>query len=767
MAYPTQGAFSKKTTDLPDTPSPAYTAAQIKTYIQTPSDELKTTLNNIANLLNATAAGNSGADNLGATDFDGASASNAQALLNLLNTNKLDIKGDFQGTWNGAKMTDADPGLSADVSDAQGGFSSLRKKLDSYAINVKDYGASGSPQTTTGSITAGSTLLTVPSIIDFVVGQGIAVESAGAGSTYEVASLQITAAATVSGNVTVTLDGVATTIAVVAGDSAITIADKIRNTVFSGWTTGGTTGTDTVTFTANSYGNKQDATYTDTGSTGASGTMMTTTQGASVPLISSISDIAGTIITLADSASTSVTDATVEHEDSAAVQSAIDSINYGSRIIIPEGTWNIININIYKPIVVDGVGLGTKITPSDSGYIFNVYRDANYDDDENHLKGVVMGNMYLWGKDRSVDAGAFHLDRLDHCYFTTMWIEDFKRESLNLYSSIRESVFHAIHTRYCGDADNGYPDVSIVENATDDRDKHNNIFFENCFIIYSMGNSIEIGYKDTSITGQVREIYFTDCMVHGYVAAATKYTLTEGQKTSYRLKATAILSLIVKGTRFHVGGKGVPTIHILGDGTHPDPDVNFFIGVQVTEHWSTAQGIQVDAGNVYIDDSYFSGDSYPVQSASGTNVFVGMNNEFSGNSANPLLQGNSVNDFFGQGINFHDADLTYLRNVYLTALKNTASILYYDNEDASVQNTAHVFRTTNAAGALANRIFIGGGADSVDFTFLSNLRLNSGHQFKTENAAAGTTLGSVVQKHPIYDGTGTLIGYIPIYDNIT
>jgi len=100
------------------------------------------------------------------------------------------------------------------------------------------------------------------------------------GGAYEVASLAISASATTSGNVTVTLDGIAKTIAVTTGDTATIIASAIRNTVFTGWTTGGTT--TTVTFTATVKGAKTDALYS-AGTTGATGTMTTTTQGDSVP----------------------------------------------------------------------------------------------------------------------------------------------------------------------------------------------------------------------------------------------------------------------------------------------------------------------------------------------------------------------------------------------------------------------------------------------------------------------------------------------------
>jgi len=98
------------------------------------------------------------------------------------------------------------------------------------------------------------------------------------GSVAEVANLVITAPCTASGNVTVTLNGVAVNVAVLTSDTAIQVATKIRAATFVGWTTGGTAGTTTVTFTCNNTGTKTDAVFA-VASTGVTGTMTTTTQG--------------------------------------------------------------------------------------------------------------------------------------------------------------------------------------------------------------------------------------------------------------------------------------------------------------------------------------------------------------------------------------------------------------------------------------------------------------------------------------------------------
>lgn len=96
--------------------------------------------------------------------------------------------------------------------------------------------------------------------------------------TAEVAQLTITTGASAAGNVTVTLNGTAVTVAVLSTDTAVQAADKVRNATYTGWTTGGTAGTNIVTFTATTVGLKTDAIYS-AGTTGVTGSMITTVQG--------------------------------------------------------------------------------------------------------------------------------------------------------------------------------------------------------------------------------------------------------------------------------------------------------------------------------------------------------------------------------------------------------------------------------------------------------------------------------------------------------
>jgi len=98
------------------------------------------------------------------------------------------------------------------------------------------------------------------------------------GAVREVDTLTITAVPTASGNVTVTLNGVTFNIALSTSTETTVnaVATKIRNTVFAGWTTGGTGAV--VTFTADAEAAKSAPSYS-AGSTGATGTMVVTTTG--------------------------------------------------------------------------------------------------------------------------------------------------------------------------------------------------------------------------------------------------------------------------------------------------------------------------------------------------------------------------------------------------------------------------------------------------------------------------------------------------------
>ena len=237
---------------------------------------------------------------------------------------------------------------------------SLVSTLD-LAVDVKrDYNASGSGQSTTGNISVGSAVLTLASALDFKNGQGISITNAGplpaisaptsltvtptgtAGTTsytYAVAALDgkggataVFSASTTTGNATLSSTNY----------NALTVGAVTSATGYAWYRTssGGTPST------TGFIGTTAGLTLNDTGLT-----IETTPPGipTSAPisalgdsLTTNISSGAGTTtLTLAANASTTVAGSSVNHDDTVAIQNAINAINTigGGIVFFPSGTY--------------------------------------------------------------------------------------------------------------------------------------------------------------------------------------------------------------------------------------------------------------------------------------------------------------------------------------------------------------------------------------------------------------------------------------------
>ena len=212
---------------------------------------------------------------------------------NLVGTNK--IVDEFEKINTGFGLVDADvkaldsrvdeiittpigsEGSAQELIDARGGADTLGDRLDNINTAKADITyvdteiaavASGAPKGAYNTISELEAAFPTGDANIYLVQGNIA----------EVASLEVIAAPSLSGNVTITLNGVAKTVALSTATETTPAlaAAKIRATAFTGWTTGGSGSV--VTFTATAGGAKTDATY-NAGTTGATGTMTTTTQG--------------------------------------------------------------------------------------------------------------------------------------------------------------------------------------------------------------------------------------------------------------------------------------------------------------------------------------------------------------------------------------------------------------------------------------------------------------------------------------------------------
>lgn len=132
MAFTRQQPFSKKTTDLPDSPTSSnFTASDIKTYIETPSDETKTFVDNHITELEA----HTGASNIGADDKNGIK-SDVQTELSDLHANKTDLTGDHKGTWQGLNPTQTNQAIQSQVDKNKSDLANNVNHINSQFINV-------------------------------------------------------------------------------------------------------------------------------------------------------------------------------------------------------------------------------------------------------------------------------------------------------------------------------------------------------------------------------------------------------------------------------------------------------------------------------------------------------------------------------------------------------------------------------------------------------------------------------------------------------
>lgn len=135
----------------------------------------------------------------------------------------------------------------------------------------------------------------------------------GKAGTYEVAQLQLTSIATANGDLTITLNGTATNVAILATDTINGMASKVRGTTFTGWTVGGNG--DTITFTSTTTGAKTDATF-NSNATGVLGTMTTPTQGTDAQTVFTLDatnlDATAVTATVAGVSKVETTDFTVD-----------------------------------------------------------------------------------------------------------------------------------------------------------------------------------------------------------------------------------------------------------------------------------------------------------------------------------------------------------------------------------------------------------------------------------------------------------------------
>lgn len=249
--------------------------------------------------------------------------------------------------------------------------------------SVKDFGASGSAQTTTGSINSGSAALTVAAASDFADGQGVIVLGAGGATAAGVPSL--TSVAPINATAATTYAYKIASVDNSGGLTAATAATSITNghatlgTYLSGtsgiamnqisWSVGSGAPLCTAVWRSKSggaYALMGCFTGTSIYDTGIATQLIfgipSTPPASAIQgwLATSILSGGGTTtLTLGNAASTTVSSATVIHDDTAAVNAAAAA---NTAINFPPGTYNVRGLQLPSTVrAVFGAGAGSSI----------------------------------------------------------------------------------------------------------------------------------------------------------------------------------------------------------------------------------------------------------------------------------------------------------------------------------------------------------------------------------------------------------------------
>lgn len=294
---------------------------------------------------------------------------------------------------------------------------SIVSKLGEF-ISVKDFGASGSNQTTTGTTTAASTTLTLAAALDFEDKHGIRINHAGAAFatdpptaltvtptgttgattyTYQIASLDsdggvgaaITSVATATGNATLSATNYNalswTAPASGPAPTAYAVYGRIAGSLAL-------------------IGIASTTSFNDVGAAAiaAPDWLPSTPQASALAdwLLTTIASGAGTTaLTLAAAATTAITGQTVLHEDSGAINKAIIRANLvgGGNVFFPAGTYRVCAdpINLLMNVSLFGAqGLASQIVCDNQDGIILDYTTG--------LGNAVIDGLYINGSNMSV-----------------------------------------------------------------------------------------------------------------------------------------------------------------------------------------------------------------------------------------------------------------------------------------------------------------------------------------------------------------------------
>ena len=423
---------------------------------------------------------------------------------------------------------------------------------------VKDFGASGSALTTTGAISSGGNVLTVANAFDFSVGQGIRIIGAGAPCAVSTPTAATGSAVGTTGSTTYTykIASIGVSGAISAATATVTIANgnaTLSATNYNSLSWSAPAGTAPAGYVV--YGNNSGSlvpvaivgttSWNDYGTISFNGVTSQVDPPAWMPtsppaspqasyLVSTISAVSGNSITLNSAASSNVSNATVMHDDTAALSAAFTyaTANYGV-VRIPAGVYWITGALpiITNPISIIGEGSRASqinVDPSFQGDVISATGLSYYENyDYTYTTPIrpVKAALYIEGVcllgNRAgpyVQNGIMLYDTCDFIRFNDVQVHFLRGTGFGsgyllntVYASLRESSFIHLYVRNCGDIEFSRPAMEIYSDGVGDTT--NEVTFLWCQIGFPWGKGLVIRNANASLA--MRNIWFYSLMVHG------------------------------------------------------------------------------------------------------------------------------------------------------------------------------------------------------------------------------------------------------------
>lgn len=361
-------------------------------------------------------------------------------------------------------------------------------------------------------------------------------------------------------------------------------------------------------------------------------------------------------------------------DDTTAIQNAITNCG-DNTVYLPAGTYLVSTLAVKRGITIQGASNWNTIIKAKSGSTgWMVVADGSVSgsqqNSETNQVACTIRDIYFDGNSRQADYGCIYLNQIDQVLVENCFIWHFSRSGIYFNKSVRESVFHKVFIRFCGNQDatdnngGGWPGFSIVDNESSGgpEDSHNGITIDSCQVVYCLGDHIKIDTRNIHNNRRTDNVLLVNNWVHGWSSSFTSLPYYTTINASATMKAYELVSVNCSfdvrmiGNRFSFAGNGKSCITLktstfggspVNDYTYNPEQVviesNFFNGAWDYSTTSGRYAIQADAGSGYIQNNTV-GDQLRGQVSYGTG-FCQYNNPALTNDRGVIFDGSTASSY--------------------------------------------------------------------------------------------------------------------------